>query len=77
MYLYIFITNIIYYIYIYYMHEFFLSPTFTCSNAAIEKTFCEICSKWSIKTPEWRQQHHSFVFIAAFKQIQQMFKAHQ
>ena len=29
----------------------------------------EICSKLTLKTPEWRQWHYSGVFIFTFEQI--------
>ena len=31
------------------------------------RTRCEICSKLTIKTPEWRQRHRSGVFIVNFE----------
>ena len=33
------------------------------------RTRCEICSKLTIKTPEWGQWRHSGVFIANFEHI--------
>ena len=33
------------------------------------KTRCEICSKLTIKTPEWRRWHRSGVFIVSFEHI--------
>ena len=33
------------------------------------RTRCEICSKLTIKTPEWRRWHRSGVFIVSFEHI--------
>ena len=33
------------------------------------KKRCEICSKSMIKTAEWRQWHHSYIFIVNFEHI--------
>ena len=34
---------------------------------------CEICSKFTIKTPEWRQLRHSGAFIVSFEHISHRF----
>ena len=38
-------------------------------NNGNTRTTCEICSKLTIKTPEWRQRRRSGVFIANFEKI--------
>ena len=34
---------------------------------------CEICSKLTLKTPEWRQWHRSGVFIINFEHLSHLF----
>ena len=38
-------------------------------NDVLTRTMCEICSKLTIKTPEWRQWCRCGVFIVNFEQI--------
>ena len=42
--------------------------TFNVSNRST-KNRCEICSKLTTKTPEWRQWRRSGVFIVTFEHI--------
>ena len=48
---------------------------FSCSESTIEthSKWCEICSKLTIKTPEWGQWHRSGVFIVNFEHISDLF----
>ena len=48
---------------------------FSCSDSTIEthSKRCEICSKLTIKTPEWGQWHRSGVFIVNFEHISDLF----
>ena len=58
-----------------------LWPTSWCNPAGIllkinsrnTKKRCEICSKLTIKTPEWRHLHHYGVFFVNFEQILRLF----
>ena len=49
-------------------------PAFTYSELTIETRIrCEICSKLTIKTPEWRQSRRFGVFIVNFEHISYFF----
>ena len=48
-----------------------LHQTLSCSNLTIEtlEAWCEICSKLTIKTSEWRQWRCSDTFIVNFEHV--------
>ena len=45
---------------------------FQVNNRSTKKK-CEICSKLTIKTPEWRHWRRSIIFIVNFERISHLF----